>query len=56
MVILRVADAMSRDLPPGDEDYEAISQRIESLIQDGHLTAQGNTKNWRFSEIRLKAN
>jgi hypothetical protein len=56
MVIARVANAMSRDLPNGDEGYEAISQRIESLVHDGRLAAQGNTKNWRFSEIRLKAN
>ena len=54
MLIASVADAMSRDLPPGDEGYELISRRIEALVHDGRLTAQGDTKNWRFSEIRLK--
>ena len=54
MLIARVADAMSCDLPPGDEGYEAISRRIEALVRDGRLVAQGDTKNWRFSKIRLK--
>jgi hypothetical protein len=54
MVIARVADAMSRDLPPGDEGYKVISRRIEALVHDGRLAARGDTKNWRFSEVRLK--
>jgi len=56
MVIARVVDAMSRDLPPGDEGYEVISGRIGALVHDGLLSAQGDTKNWRFSEVRLKPN
>jgi Protein of unknown function len=56
MVILRVADAVSHDLPAGDESYEVISRRIEALVHDGRLLAQGDTKNWRFSEVRLKPN
>jgi hypothetical protein len=54
MLIARVADAMSRDLPLGDEGYEVLSRRIEALVRDGRLVAQGDTKNWRFSEVRLK--
>lgn len=56
MVIARVADTVSHDLPPGDEGYEVISRRIEALVHDGRLLAQGDTKNWRFSEVRLKPN
>ncbi len=56
MVIARVVDAMSRDLPPGDEGYEVISGRIGALVYDGRLAAQGDIKNWRFSEVRLKPN
>jgi hypothetical protein len=56
MVIVRVADAMSHTLPTGDGDYEVISRRIEALVHDGRLVAQGDTKNWRFSEVRLKPN
>jgi hypothetical protein len=54
MVIVRVADAMSRELPSGDQVYEVISRRIDALVQDGRLDAQGDTKHWRFSEVRLK--
>lgn len=52
MVIARVAETMGRDLPPGDEGYHVISQRIEALVHDGRLAVQGDTKNWRFSEVR----
>jgi uncharacterized protein DUF3658 len=54
MVIARAADAMSGDLSAGDQGYEVISRRIEVLVHDGHLAAQGDTKNWRFSEVRLR--
>lgn len=54
MVIVRVVDAMSRDLPTGDEGREVIARRIEALVHDGRLAAQGDIKNWRFSEVRLK--
>jgi hypothetical protein len=56
MVIARVVRAMSHGLPPGDEGYEVISRRIEALVDNGRLVAQGDTKNWRFSEVRLKPN
>jgi hypothetical protein len=56
MVIARVVDAVRHDLPPEHEGYEIISRRIEALVHDGRLLAQGDTKNWRFSEVRLKPN
>jgi Protein of unknown function len=52
MVIARVADNLGGDLPPGDEGCQVISRRIEGLVRNGLLLAQGNIKNWRFSEIR----
>jgi hypothetical protein len=52
MVIARVADILGSDLP-ADEGYEVISRRIDVLVHDGRLSAKGDTKNWRFSEIRL---
>jgi hypothetical protein len=52
MVISRVADGMSNDLPEADERYDLVAQRIEALVGDGHLMAQGNIKKWRFSEVR----
>jgi hypothetical protein len=55
MVIARVVDALSHGLPPGDEGYEVISRRIQALVHDGRLVAQGDINNWRFSEVRLKS-
>ena len=52
MVIAEAADAMGRDLPSGDEGCEVISEHIEVLIRAGRLEARGNTKNWRFGEVR----
>jgi hypothetical protein len=43
---------MGKDLPSGDEECEVISEHIEVLIRAGRLEARGNTKNWRFSEVR----
>jgi hypothetical protein len=55
MVIAKVADAMGGDLPSEDEGGEVISEHIEALVRAGRLEAQGNTKNWRFSEVRRSA-
>jgi hypothetical protein len=52
MVISRVADAMSSDLPKGDDGYELVARRMEVLVSEGRLLAQGNIKNWRFSQVR----
>jgi len=43
MLIARVADALSHGLPPGDEGYELISRRVEALVNEGRLAAQGDT-------------
>jgi len=52
MVISRVADRMGNDLPEGDDRYELVAKRIEALVRDGRLVAQGDIKKWRFSEVR----
>ncbi len=52
MVISRVADAMGNDLPEGDDGYRLVARRIEALVSEGRLVAQGDIKNWRFSEVR----
>jgi hypothetical protein len=51
-VIAKVIDATGSDLPTGDERCQMVSEHIEALVQSGRLEAQGNTKNWRFSEVR----
>jgi len=52
MVIIRVADAMGKDSPEGDDGYQLVARRIEALVSEGRLAAQGDIKNWRFSEVR----
>jgi len=52
IVISSVADRMGNDLPEGDEGYHLVAQRIEALVRDGRLLAQGDIKKWRFSEVR----
>jgi hypothetical protein len=52
MVISRVANAMGKDLPEGDDGYEQVARHIEVLVSEGRLVAAGNVKNWRFSEVR----
>ena len=52
MVIYKVADEMGNALPDGDERYQLVARRIEGLVSEGRLLAQGDIKNWRFSEVR----
>ena len=51
-VIIKVADTMGTGLPEGDAGYDLVASRIELLVRDGHLLAQGDIKNWRYSEVR----
>ena len=53
MVIAKVVSAMGDDWPHGDAGYEIVARRVESLVSEGRLLAQGEIKNWRFSEVRL---
>jgi hypothetical protein len=53
MVITKVANRMGNDLPEGEGSYKQIGRRIEVLVSEGRLVAQGDIKNWRFSEVRL---
>ena len=52
ILIAKVAKSMDSDLPTAPAGYEVISEHIERLIRAGRLEAQGDTKDWRFSEVR----
>lgn len=54
-VILKVATAMGSELPEGDAGYNLVAGRIEILVRDGRLLAQGDIKKWRYSEVRRPA-
>jgi hypothetical protein len=52
MVIGRVADKLGPALQEGESEYNLIARRIEILVENGSIMAQGNIKKWRHSEIR----
>lgn len=52
-VVARVVSAMGDRSADGDEEYETVARRIELLVREGRLLAQGDVKNLRFSEVRL---
>jgi hypothetical protein len=52
MLIARFATAMCAELPPGDNGHRLISGHLDGLVRGGGLTAKGDTKNSRPSEVR----
>jgi hypothetical protein len=52
-VIGRVSNALGDAIPEGDPGYQLVAERIEVLLGEGRLVAQGDVKNWRFSEVRV---
>jgi hypothetical protein len=51
-VISKVAVTIASDVPDSDVGYDLVAKRIESLVREGRLLAQGDIKNWRHSEVR----
>lgn len=52
MVVGCVADTHGIPLQAGDGGLKLIAARIEALVADGRLIAQGDLKKWRYSEVR----
>ena len=52
MVISGAARKLYGGLPDGDRAYKLIAARIELLVRDGRLIAQGDVTRWRYSEVR----
>jgi len=53
MVIAMTKDVQGIALPDGEEGFGFLAGRIEALVQEGRLVAQGSLKRWRHSEVRL---
>jgi hypothetical protein len=53
MIIVETAERLGEKLPGANDAHPLMAGRIEALVRDGRLEAQGNTKEWRFSEVRL---
>ena len=52
LVISKVTNTMCSDLPEVDFGKNLVAERIESLVRDSRLLAQGDIKKWRHSEVR----
>ena len=52
LVIAKADKILGNNLPEGESGPDLIAERIEALIQDGCLLAQGDVKKWRNSEVR----
>jgi hypothetical protein len=53
MVFARVTEALGAEFPDGQAGHELFDRRIEALVSDGRLVAQGDITLWRHSEVRL---
>jgi Protein of unknown function len=51
-VIAMTGEILGDNLPNGDSRLDLIADRIEALVRDGRLLAQGDVKKWRHSEVR----
>jgi hypothetical protein len=52
MVIAMTCQILGDNLPNDEAGLELVADRIEALIHDGRLLAQGDIKRWRHSEVR----
>lgn len=52
-VVIRVVHSLAGVVPNGDAAYDTVLERIEVLVGEGRLVAQGDIRNPRFSEVRL---
>ena len=39
----------------GDPSADLVAERIDALVKDGLLEADGNVKDWRYSEVRRRS-
>ena len=53
MVFGRVTEALGAEFPDGEAGHDLFDRRIEALVRDGRLVAQGDITRWRHSEVRL---
>ena len=53
MVISKTSERLGSFDTDGDEHYGCYAERIEFLVREGRLVAQGDITKWRFSEVRL---
>jgi hypothetical protein len=52
VVIGMTAKHLGDNLPKGDTGLDPVADRMEAVVYDGRLLAQGDLKKWRHSEVR----
>jgi predicted transcriptional regulator len=53
MIIGKVSERLGGFSTDGDVQHHLYAERIEALVREGRLIAQGNITKWRYSEVRL---
>jgi hypothetical protein len=53
MVFAGVTEALGPRFPEGHAGHILFERRIEALVSDGRLVAEGDITLWRHSEVRL---
>ena len=51
MIIAKVEEKLEDTEQP--IEYERIAERVQVLVDAGHLESQGDVSRWRHSEVRL---
>jgi hypothetical protein len=52
-IVIDAEKRLGTFLQDGDESAKRVAKRIELLVDDGRLIAQGDVTKWRHSEVRL---
>lgn len=55
MVFGRAERAPGLTFDEEEDVFEALAERLRELVASGQVLAQGDLKEWRFSEVRLAA-
>ncbi len=53
MLVARVANTVPDAFTEDEDDFELIASGIDALIASGNLLADGDTSDWRRSEVKL---
>jgi len=56
MLVARALTEPNLNFPEPADPAEFVARRIEELICNGQLESQGDTTNWRHSEVRRPQN
>ena len=52
-VVFDAAKSLGSGLPEGQERHDIVAERLRALVEQGRLTAVGDVRRWRQSEVCL---